>query len=213
MKIYIAVIGRSGAGKTTTFNLFKETYLDLRVSIHHFSGPLDQMIDGINRILAKRGLSCRLEKSRPNQQDISTELRGIFGEELLGSTLQKRAGNDLVDVVFLDGVRRPKDIEMLRELSQENSLLLYIWAPLEKRFERIKRRADRPGDAEKTWEEFKAEQAAEAESLIETLRPMANYEIDNSEDDPEEFKALRAQVVSIVNEKLNLIAEEETNAA
>ena len=215
MKIYIAVIGQSGSGKTTTFELFKEIYSSLKISVHRFSNPLDEMIDGVNRILARRGLQDRLEKSRPNQQDISTELRIIFGEELLGDTLQKRAEKDLVDVVFLDGVRRPADIEMLRKLSGENSLLLYILAPPEERFERIKKRADRPGDAEKTWEQFQAEQEAEAESLIETLRSMADFELDNSLHDPE-YKSLRAQIVKFVNEKLGLNPkekEEEINVA
>ena len=187
----------------------------MKISVHRFSNPLDEMIDAVNRILARRGLQDRLEKSRPNQQDISTELRIIFGEELLGDTLQKRAEKDLVDVVFLDGVRRPADIEMLRKLSGENSLLLYILAPPEERFERIKKRADRPGDAEKTWEQFQAEQEAEAESLIETLRSMADFELDNSLHDPE-YKSLRAQIVKFVNEKLGLNPkekEEEINVA
>lgn len=203
MKLYFAVIGRTCAGKGTIFSIIKEEFGNkYQVSVHGFSNPLNESIDAINRILARRGLSCRLEKSRPNQQDISTELRGIFGEELLGETLQKRFLNDSADIIGLDGVRRPKDIEMLRYLP--HNCLVYVYAePLEKRLVRLRERNDRPGDAEKTLEQFQVEQAAEAENLIETLRPMADFELDNSPHDPE-FKALRAQVVSIINEKLRI---------
>ncbi len=119
----------------------------------------------------------------------------------MGNIIRKRILADPADIVFLNGVRRIKDVEMLREIP--NSLLIYVHAPIEKRFERLKKRADRPGDAEKTWEQFIHEQSAEAESLIETLRPMADFELDNSLHDPE-FKALRAQMVDIINEKLKI---------
>lgn len=192
MKLYLAVIGQTCAGKETVFRLATKEYGGkLAVSIHHFSDPLNEILDLLG-----------LEKSRPSQQGLSTDLRKRFGEDLLGNSLFKRALSDPADIVFLDGVRRPKDIEMLKKLP--NSYLIYIYAPLVERYIRLKKRADRPGDAEKTWEQFKAEQSAEAESLIETLRSMADFEFDNSADDPK-FKALRAQVVAIINEKLNLV--------
>lgn len=211
MKLYFAIIGHTATGKESSYIAAKEAFAGkLTVSIHHFSDPLNEMIDGMNRILAKRGLSCRLEKSRPNQQDISTELRKVFRESLLGNEIFERVLADTADIVFLDGVRRPKDVERLRELP--NGFLGYVYAPLDEVFKRLVIRNDRPGDAEKTLEQFQDEQAAESESLIDSLRSMADFELDNSLHDPE-FKALRAQVVSIINKKLNLIAEEEANAA
>jgi dephospho-CoA kinase len=195
MKLYFAIVGRTCAGKDTIYKIVKEKFGDKYfISIHGFSDPLNEILDLIHQ-----------PRSRPNQQGISTDLRTRFGENVLGNIIRKRVLADTADIVFLNGVRRMKDVEMLREMS--NSFLIYVYAPAEKRFERLRKRADRPGDAEKTWEEFQAEQAAEAESLIESLRPMANYEIDNSEDDPKEFKTLRDQVVSIINEKLNLPKE------
>lgn len=202
MKLYLAIIGHTATGKESSYISAKETFGGkLTVSIHHFSDPLNETIEAVNWILAKRGLFCRLEKSRPNQQDFSTELRQIFGEDLLGNALFSRALADPADIVFLDGVRRPKDVEMLKKLP--NSFLGHVYAPPEEAYQRLIVRNDRPGDAEKTWDEFQTEQAAEAESLIEILRPMADFELDNSLHDPG-FQALRAQVVSIINERLNL---------
>lgn len=183
MKLYIAVVGKTCAGKETVYKIVQEMFNNrYRVSIHHFSDPLNENLD----------LLC-LPRIRPNQQMLSTVLRGAFGEELLGNIIFKRASRDSSEIVFLDGVRRPKDVVMLNKLSSTHAFLIYIHAPMDKRFERLKKRNDRSGDAEKTWEEFQKEQAAEAESLIDTLRASADFEIDNSEED-KEFKILKSRI-------------------
>lgn len=199
MKLYLAIIGHTAAGKESCYIAAKEAFGgELTVSIHHFSDPLNEILDLLG-----------LEKSRPNQQNLSTDLRRRFGEDLLGSVLYQRALEDPADVVYLDGVRRPKDVEMLKKLP--NSFLGYVFTPPEEAHKRLVKRNDRPGDALKTWGEFLSEQAAETESLIDALRPMADFELDNSLHDPK-FKSLRTQVVSFINEKLN-IQKEGTDVA
>lgn len=191
MKIYIAVVGKTCAGKETVYKIVQKMFQNrFRVSIHHFSDPLNESLD----------LLC-LPKTRPNQQKLSTVLRGAFGEELLGNIIYQRALRDTSEIVFLDGVRRPKDVVMLRKLSSTHAFLIYIFAPIDKRFERLKKRNDRPGDGEKTWEQFLAEQSAEAESLIETLRPIADFKLDNFEDD-KEFKFLKSQIMKFFSEEV-----------
>lgn len=193
-KLYLAISGHTAAGKESCYIAAKEGFAGLlTVSIHHFSDSLSETLDLLY-----------LEKSRPNQQMLSTVLRQAFGENLLGNIIFNRALADTADVVFLDGVRRPKDIEMLKKLP--NSFLGYVWAPPEEAYKRLVKRNDRPGDAEKTWEQFLTEQAAEAESLIESLRPMADFELDNSLDDPN-FTLLRLQVVGFIRNKLGLKGE------
>lgn len=190
-KLYLAITGHTAAGKESCYIAAKEGFAGLlTVSIHHFSDPLSETLDLLY-----------LEKSRPNQQMLSTVLRQAFGENLLGNIIFNRALADTADVVFLDGVRRPKDIEMLKKLP--NSFLGYVWAPPEEAYKRLVKRNDRPGDAEKTWEQFLTEQAAEAESLIESLRSAADFELDNSLDDPN-FTLLRLQVVGFIRNKLGL---------
>ncbi len=191
MKLYLAIIGHTATGKESSYIAAKEEFAGkFTVSIHHFSDPLNENLD----------LLC-LPRTRLNQQAISTALRGTFGEELLGNIIYERASDDPSDIVFLDGVRRPQDVVMLKRLSQTHAFLVYICAPIEERFKRLTKRNDRPGDAEKTWEQFLAEQSAETESLIDALRPMANFELYNSFHDPE-FRSLRFQVVNIISEKL-----------
>ena len=192
MKAYIAVVGKSGSGKETIYKMTCEI-MGLRsdwpwqVSIHHFSDPLNEMLDLLY-----------IECARPNQQKISTVLRQAFGEELIGSVIYNRALKDSADIVFLDGVRRPQDVTMLRRLP--NSHLVCVEAVPEVRFERLKKRADRPGDAEKTWEQFLKEQSAEAESMIDAIGREADFRIDNSND----LESLRKQVREFLYIKLNL---------
>ena len=189
MKLYLAIIGHTATGKESCYRAAKEALAGkLTASIHHFSDPLSETLDLLG-----------LPKSRPNQQLLSTILRQAFGENMLGNIIFKRVLADPADVVFLDGVRRPKDVDMLKNLP--NSFLGYIFAPPEEAYKRLVVRNDRLGDAEKTWEEFLSEKSAETESLIDALRPMADFELDNSARDPE-FKLLRAQVASFINEKL-----------
>lgn len=177
MRICFAIIGKSGAGKETVYNIIKEEIAPyFSSSIHHFSEPLNETLD-----------IFKLPKNRPNQQALSTALRqaplkredgSIAGEEILGNTIKLRALEDETDAVFLDGVRRPQDVVMLRNI--QHSLLIHVFASPEARFERLKKRADRPGDAEKTWEEFLKEQSAEAESMIDAIAKEADFAIDNS---------------------------------
>lgn len=188
-KLYLAIIGHTGAGKESCYIAAKEAFVGkLTVSIHHFSDLLNEILN----------LLC-LEKLRPNQQLLSTVLRQAFGENLLGNVMFKRVMTDAADIVFLDGVRRPKDVEMLKQLP--NSFLGSVYAPPEIAWVRLRRRADRSGDSEKTWEDFQKEQMAESESLIDALLPLADFKLDNSLDDPE-FKFLRDQISDLISEFL-----------
>lgn len=190
MKKIVAIIGKSGAGKETVYKIIKDELKGIcDVSIHHFSDPLNEILEIL-----------KLPKERPNQQTLSTILRqsslknrdgNIAGEELLGGIIKERALDDPAYVVFLDGVRRPQDVAMLR--SFPDAFLVLVTAPIEKRLERIRKRNDRPGDADKTLEQFLVEQSAEAETRIDEIGREADVVFDNSVDDPE-FKHLEMQI-------------------
>lgn len=198
MKKIAAIIGKSGAGKETVYNIMKEELRGMcDVSIHHFSDPLNEILEILE-----------LPKTRPNQQILSTVLRqsslknrdgDVAGEELLGNVIRGRALIDPATIVALDGVRRPQDITMLRSLP--GSFLVLVTAPVEKRWERIRKRNDRPGDADKTLEQFLIEQSAESESMIDEIGKEADIIFDNSVDD-REFKELREQVRKFIGERV-----------
>ncbi len=188
-KIYIAIIGKMAAGKGRFGILLgEELGLDVEISFYGFSDPLNMVLDILH-----------LPRERAYQQKISTILRGAFGEEVIGNALKHIAEVDDSEIIFFDGVRRPQDVAMLHGLS--NSHLIAIEAPAEIRLERLKKRADRPGDAEKTWEEFLAEDNAESESKIDEIAKAADVHIDNSGTE----ESLRAQVKEFLQAKMGLV--------
>jgi dephospho-CoA kinase len=187
MKIYIAIVGRTCSGKETFGHMLQNELPEgKQVSSHRFSDALNETLDlyGIPR-------------SRPNQQELSTFLREKFGQHVIACPVRTRMEKDTAYIVYLDGVRRPADIEMLR--SFKPNFLIALTAPPEMRHQRLKKRKDRPGDEHKTWEEFQEEQKAEPESMIDELAKGADICIDNSGTKEE----LRWRVRQFIKEKLN----------
>jgi len=188
VKTLICIVGKSGAGKETVSNIFKEELGDkYLISSHRFSDPLNEILD----------ILCLL-RERGNQQKLSTVLRQSFGEDILGKAVAGRALKDASEIIFLDGVRRATDMSVFNELS--GKFLVFVDAPLKIRFERLRKRGDRPGDKEKSWEQFINEQDNEAEKQIDSVAKVANIIFDNSGD----LNSLRSQVAKFIKEKLIL---------
>lgn len=169
MKINLEIIGKNSAGKETVYqillNLIKEHAPNLKVNIHHFSDPLRECLAALDP----------LPNSKENQQKISTILRQGFGEEVLGNAIACRAEKDVADIVCLDGIRRPQDVEKLRKIP--HNYLVFVDTPFEKRFQNAQSRKDRPAP---TREQFLAQENAEAESKIDEIAKQADIRIDNS---------------------------------
>lgn len=89
--------------------------------------------------------------SRKNLQDLGNELRKRYGEHILAMLaveyLQKNK-----EVIIVDGIRNPGEIDFLREKFKDKFVLIGVDAKPEIRFERIKRR--NYNSDPKTWEEF-----------------------------------------------------------
>lgn len=194
-KRYFAIAGKMGAGKETVGNFIKEELerLGQTAVIHHFSDPLNETLEAINRILAARGFTCRLEKSRPNQQDISTELRKVYFQELLSRGIFDRARRDGRDNQIVDGIRRPADVRMVRKLP--GCVFIYVHADAQVRFERLRKRSERADEGAMTWETFLKLDNSEPEQLIEEIGKEADFRINNS-GTLEELKAMVTQLLA-----------------
>ncbi|MBI2063215.1 MAG: hypothetical protein HYT61_03200 [Candidatus Yanofskybacteria bacterium] len=184
MKIYLGIIGKPFAGKETVYKIISKLAQSrkLKTSIHHFSDPLNEILNLLH-----------LPLERANQQKLSTMLREGFSEEVLGNELIRRAEMDPSDIVCLDGVRRPKDVVKLRNL--QNGFLVFVETPLEKRFEFGQKRADRQV---RTWEEFSAQQGAEAESKIDEIGWQADIRLDNSGSKQYLKKQIETKIIPLV---------------
>ncbi|MDD3435072.1 MAG: AAA family ATPase [Patescibacteria group bacterium] len=115
---------------------------------------------------------------RDNIIRLSTFLRQAYGEDLLARALTKQVSEANNDLIIVDGIRRLADIEYLKHL--DNFYLIAIEAKLELRYQRALSRAENPGDAKKSWEEFLADEAKETEVTIPAVMAQANYTLENN---------------------------------
>lgn len=165
-KIVIGLVGQIASGKGTIANYYKEKH---DASTHRFSTMLR---DVLNRLY--------LEKNRENMQFISTILRQGFGEDLMAKVIAKDVENDPSGIVVVDGVRRFADISYLKKI--DGFVLVAITAAPELRHQRLVGRAENPGDKEKTFDQFIADQNNEADAEVPEVMKEADIMIDNNGD-------------------------------
>lgn len=163
-KIILGLTGEIASGKGTVAKYLSEKH---NANSHRFSTPLRDLL---NRLY--------LEINRKNMQDISRVLREHFGQNLLARVITEDVKNDQNQVVIVDGIRRPADIEYLRELPEFK--LVYITADPRIRYERLVKRGENEDDKNKTFEQFQKDHEAETELEIPIIGETADYKIDNS---------------------------------
>lgn len=156
------------------------------------SGPIASGKDTVKKYLIEKfgAASCRfstilrdvlnrikMPDSRENMQALSTILRKTFGEELLARVIAEDASGFENEVVAVDGVRRLADIKHLSALP--GFVLVAIDAKPELRYERLVKRAENPGDANKTYKQFLKNHDYETETSIPAVMKKADYCLNN----------------------------------
>lgn len=179
-KIILGLVGPLASGKEATKKYLAEKY---NAKDCKFSTILRDVLNRIN-----------IPTSRENIQKISTLLRANFGEDLLAKGIANDASKLDADIVVIDGVRRPTDIEHLVVLP--NFFLVKIDADEKLRYERLVKRNENFGDSEKTFEQFKKDHESEADSLVPKVMATAKYSIYNNGS----FEDLYKQIDDIVEE-------------
>jgi dephospho-CoA kinase len=89
--------------------------------------------------------------NRKDLQDLGNELRRKYGKKILAMLAVEYLQRDK-EVIIVDGIRNPGEVDYLREKFKDKFVLIGVDAPAEIRFERIKKRNDVFDP--KTWEEF-----------------------------------------------------------
>ena len=111
-------------------------------------------------------------------QELSSSLRKTFGDDLLASIIAKDVSNDEAEIVVVDGVRRLPDIKYLRELPGFS--LVALQTDQKTRWERMTKRGENPDDLQKTFEQFKIDEQAEAEQHIAEVAKTAEFVLNNN---------------------------------
>lgn len=115
--------------------------------------------------------------SRENMQNLSLDLRNRFGSDILAQVIAEDVKNSDKDIVVVDGVRRLDDIVSLKGLPGFH--LISIDASPETRYERMKKRNENAGDADKTFEQFIEDSEREAEQQIPETMAAATHHLSN----------------------------------
>lgn len=166
-KLVIGLIGEKGAGKETLCTLFKEL------------GP-DKSIVKISSstLLAKSLDMWDLPKTRNNLQQLAILLEESFGKGVVANAGKKLIEQSREDIILFDSVRWQSQFDMIR--SFPNSLIIYITASPEVRFERTKLRQEKVGENEITLEKFIEEEQIDTETMIPSLGQKADIKIENN---------------------------------
>ncbi|MEK7532188.1 MAG: AAA family ATPase [Patescibacteria group bacterium] len=163
-KIILGFVGEMASGKGTVVSYIQEKY---GAATYSFSTMLRDMLDRLY-----------LPHTRDNMIDLSVWVRGHFGEDVMARTMANDIEKDPHDIVAVEGIRRPADIEYLKKLPGFH--VIEIIADERARFERLVKRAQNPGDATKTLEEFQADSQKPTEISIREVAREATERVDNN---------------------------------
>lgn len=182
-KIILGFVGEIASGKGTASEYIKSKY---GANVYRFSTMLR---DILNRIY--------VETTRENLQDLSTLLRGKFGQDVMARVIARDVENDNGEIVVVDGIRRFADIKYLKEINGFN--LICVSADSKIRYERITKRDENLDDSKKTYEEFLKEAENECELEIKDISKEASLEIDNNGSVEDFYKNIDEVIKNILN--------------
>lgn len=167
MKIVLGVIGESGSGKETFAKLLSE-----------FVAPHSVKLIRTSDILKETLLKWGLDTSRENYIKVSVAMRSTFGEDVLPNAIKESVLEAAEDIVILDGLRWPADVEMLRSLPSQ--MLVYVTASAEVRFARTQKRQEKHGEKDTDFQKFLQENQSPADVAIPRLGAEADFRIENN---------------------------------
>lgn len=179
-KLIIGLVGQAGCGKGTAADLLREKY---GAGYIRFSGILGQLLDTLG-----------IEKSRDSFIKISNAIRHEFGEDILSYAAERASLKAPEELIVLDGIRRLQDIVALEPLPHFKLIAIDVDPKL--RYERMKKRGEKSGENDMTWEQFEKEEQAETEVTIPSVMERAWKTIKN-EGTREQFKS---EIHSIIKE-------------
>lgn len=163
MKLVIGLCGRIGSGKTVVSDYLHKNY---GASQRRFSQILMDILDRLY-----------LPHEREYLQKLGSALRNSIGHDVIVNAFRRDIESDKNEIVVIDGIRYPNEVELLRRF--ENNILIYINAPAELRYRWCRIRGEK-GESGITFEEFIESENRETERMIDEIRKIADYRIDNT---------------------------------
>jgi len=174
MKKIIGLVGETGSGK----DIFCE-YVKKRVSsifIFRFSQPLTEALGIFFDDIKKE-----------DQQWLVNNLRRRFGKNILGEAIKKKVKNIKKGLIILNGVRMLEEFNMIKNMGGK---IIYITAPSELRWQRIRKRGEKKDDSS-SYKNFLKLEKAECEILIPKMGKRSDFKIENSGSKEDFYKKIK----------------------
>jgi dephospho-CoA kinase len=165
-KLVVGLVGEKGSGKETFGNLLQELLPEKKIKRVRSS-------DVLVETLAIWGI----EKTRENLQDLAIFMDDVFGDGTLSNVVKERINEAEADIVIFDGIRWLTDVEVIKSFNKH--LLVYITAPLQIRFDRLRKRNEKTYEETTSFEQFIKEEQKENELLIPKIGDSGDIRIEN----------------------------------
>ncbi|MBN2518793.1 MAG: AAA family ATPase [Candidatus Altiarchaeota archaeon] len=180
MALVVGLSGRIGSGKGAVAQYLREKY---GAEQFVFSKILADVLDRLS-----------LPKTRQNLQKLGDSLRREFHKGVIVDALANDISKSKASLVVVDGIRYVNEVKMLRGFKE--NVLLYVDAPLEKRYERCVRRGEK-GEGGMSLEEFEKSDLGPTELELEKVKGMADHILENTGS----IEELHRKVGSILGKK------------
>lgn len=164
MPYIIGLVGEKLSGKGTVSDYLQEKY---SAKHYRFSKILEDICERLY-----------LPNTRENMIDVALSLRDKFGNEILAHVLKKDIEEEKPEYAVIDGIRYWEEYNILKNL--EGFVFIYVTAPMEKRYERVKSRGEKQGEENLSFEDFKEQEQGPTEKMISELAQEARYTINNN---------------------------------
>lgn len=167
MKTILGLVGEKGSGKQTFVNFLKKIAPNLKMRQLRFSD-----------ILAQTLILWDLPITRANLQKLSISMDKTFGASTLANAAKFSIEGDDADIIIFDGARRKSEIDLIKKF--KNSLLVYITADRDLRYQRLKVRSEKVGETGLTFEQFMQEEKIKTEVEIPKFGKKADIKLVNN---------------------------------
>lgn len=199
MTIYVGLSGTNLAGKGVVRRIIEMNYDTISYSLS----------DTIREEARCRGI----EVNRENLIALGNELRKKYGAGILAKRVLQSMRGVNKEVVIIDSIRNPEEIRTLRDALGKDIILLWIDAPVEVRFRRLKERM-REGEDVYTFEKFVALDSEERspaklphEGNITACKAYADYIIINDGTIEELIQKVNRIMTKVMNDKVPSLRE------
>lgn len=184
-KFIIGLVGEKLAGKGEIAAYLEKKY---QAKKYRVSKILDEILSRLY-----------LPNEREKEIALATGIRSQLGEDVFVQTLKRDIAKEENPLVIIDGIRLPKEVEVLKSLP--NFILVYVVASVVERYERAKMRKEKEGENELSFEQFKLVENGITEKHIMDIGKNAEITIFNDKDLSDLHRQIEDKIIGRINQR------------